>query len=142
LAIGGLAAGALYAGWAFGGGRGLAAVAGVLALAWVAERVDASWRAEAALATAQADLARADGAFQTFRAEADAAATAARHRILAIEQARAEAHAALTARTAESAAEIARIKERIAAHVPHRRDCDYRQPVLDGVRDAHARAAQ
>lgn len=140
--IGALAAASLAAGWYLGGGRGLALAAAVIALIWVAERVDASWRAEAALTQARADLARAESAFVDFRAAADKAARAAASKIAAIEQARSVAETALAEHRQRSAVEFAALKDRIAAHVPQRPQCDYPQPVLDGLRDAYDRASR
>ena len=140
--VGALAAAAIWAGFALGGLRGALTVAALLALLWVAERVDASWRAEAALAQTKADLARAETAFRDFRTSADQAAAAAAAKIAAIEQARIDAEAALAEQRQRSAAEFEALKDRIAANVPSRPQCDYPQPVLDGLRDAHARASR
>lgn len=140
--VGALAAAAIWASWTFGGVRGVSVVVGLLALAWVAERIDASWRAEAELAQTKTALTRAEAAFRDFRQTADQAAAAAAAKIAAIEQARIEAEAALAEHRQRSAAEFANLKDRIAANVPSRPQCDYPQPVLDGLRDAHARASR
>ena len=140
--VGALAAAALAAGWYFGGVRGLALAAALIALAWVAERIDASWRAEAALAQANADLADAQSAFQEFQAASERAATAAATKIAAIEAARADAETALAEHRQRSAKEFEALKTRIQANVPARPQCDYPQSVVDGLRDAHRRAAE
>jgi Tfp pilus assembly protein PilE len=142
LLIGGTAAGAIYAGFALGGYRGAVVVVFVLAMLWVSVRVVRSYDAEADLVQAQAALTRAEAAFRDFRATADQAAAAAASKIAAIDRARAQAESALAEHRQQSAVEFAALKDRIAAHVPPRPQCDYTQPVLDGLRDAHDRVSR
>jgi hypothetical protein len=142
LLIGGISAGALWAGFTLAGFRGAVIVAFVLAMLWVSVRVVRSYDAEAELARTKADLARAESTFRDFRQVADRAAAAAAAKIAGIEQARAQAEAALAEHRQRSAVEFSALKDRIAANVPSRPQCDYPQPVIDGLHDAHARASR
>jgi predicted acylesterase/phospholipase RssA len=142
LLIGGISAGAIWAGFALAGFRGAVIVAFVLAMLWVSVRVVRSYDAEAELAQSNAALARAEAAFNDFRALSEKQVANAAAKIAAIEAARAQVESALAEHRQRSAAEFSALKNRIAANVPSRPQCDYPQPVLDGLRDAHVRASR